>query len=300
MHVLDGRTGEEKDRFSLPAPADDCFLFADLTGRGRRADLVVKDRYWNMWGVSHEGEVLWKWEGSPGHFPAVADVDGDGRDEVFVGFALIDHDGKVLFDKDPEGAHQDAAYIAQLSDGAWRLFFVNGGIHCLTESGSELWHHPLGHAQHVIVDRFRDDSEQQVAVINRARPDVLYLYDLDGREIWSREQPQAKGEYYAALVEIDWFGGGEPKGLMVYGRGADEPVAIFDGAGEIVDTFQMAHTSDRTDEDRRAYYYCARADLWGDGRDEAILFGTRGACIYANARPLALPTLYNNTLYPGM
>ena len=24
--------------------------------------------------------------GSPGHYPAVADVDGDGRDEVFVGY----------------------------------------------------------------------------------------------------------------------------------------------------------------------------------------------------------------------
>ena len=31
--VLDGTTGQEKGRLALPAPADDCFLFADLTGR---------------------------------------------------------------------------------------------------------------------------------------------------------------------------------------------------------------------------------------------------------------------------
>ena len=90
MVVLEGATGREKETFPLPAPADDCFLFADLTGRGRREDLVVKDRYWNIWGVDHRGKVLWQWTGSPGHFPAVADVDDDGKDEVFVGFALID------------------------------------------------------------------------------------------------------------------------------------------------------------------------------------------------------------------
>jgi len=31
-----------------------------------------------------------------------------------------------------------------------------------------------------------------------------------------------------------------------------------------------------------------------------ILFGSRGCCLYANTRPLAIPTLYNNNLYPGM
>ena len=35
MIVLDALTGGEKHRFPMPAPADDSFLFADLTGRGR-------------------------------------------------------------------------------------------------------------------------------------------------------------------------------------------------------------------------------------------------------------------------
>ena len=82
--------------------------------------------------------MLWHWHGGPwpiashncardplvsssdpkceaGHYPAVGDVDGDGRDEVFIGFALIDHDGRVLFRKDTDGSHQDAVYLARLA-----------------------------------------------------------------------------------------------------------------------------------------------------------------------------------------
>jgi len=135
MVVLDGLTGREKARFALPAPADGSFLFADLMGRGRREDLVAKDRSCIMWGVAHDARVLRHYVGSVGHYPAIADVDGDGRDEVFVGFALVDHDGKILFRKDSGNAHQDAVFIVKPSDGKWRLLFGNGGIHCLGTDG---------------------------------------------------------------------------------------------------------------------------------------------------------------------
>jgi hypothetical protein len=304
--VLDGLTGKEKGSFALPPPADDCFLFADLTGRGRREDLVVKDRYWNMWGVSHEGQVLWQYAGSVGHFPAYGDFDNDGRDEVFVGFALVDHDGKVLFQHDPQGAHQDAAYAAKLVDGTWRLLFGNGGIHCLTAPGEELWHHPLAEAQHVVAGRYRTDSEVQFMVVDRGQPvagggrapATLYCYDLAGREIWKRVQPE--GSWAAAIVPIDWTGGGAPQGVLIYNRGSDWPAVIYDGEGNVVDQFRMEVPPARSEEDRRTQFYCTRADVWGDSREEVLFFGGRGACIWSNARPLALPTLYNNNLYPGM
>jgi len=308
MVILDGRTGREKGTFALPAPADDCFVFADLTGRGRREDLVVKDRYWNMWGGSHEGKVLWHWAGSTGHWPAVADVDDDGKDEVFVGFALIDDDGRVLFEKDAKGAHQDATWIVRAADGRWRLLFGNGGVHCLSPDGKQLWHHPLGEAQHVVVGRFRTDSPLQAMVVDRTpvpthrRDDnawaILYLYDLDGKEIWQRKQE--KGAWAIATVEVDWFGAGAPQCVLVYGRGPGRPAVIYDGAGEIVDRLPMAHTPDRSEADRKAGFYALAADVWGDSRQEVILFGPRGACIYANARLHEIPTLYNETLYPGM
>ena len=194
----------------------------------------------------------------------------------------------------------------QMPDGAWRLLFGNGGIHCLTPDGSELWHHPLSEVQHVVAGRFRPDlGPIQFMVIDRGQtvddskrsPAKLYLYDLDGREIWLREQPE--GSWVAAIVGIDWSGKGYPHEVLVYNRGQGNPAAIYDGSGNIVDTVEMRYLSENISEDQKTYY-CTRADVWGDSRQEVIFFGPRSACIYANARPMAIPTLYNNTLYPGM
>ncbi|HEY5911762.1 MAG TPA: hypothetical protein VJA21_14265 [Verrucomicrobiae bacterium] len=313
MLVLDGRTGREKARFALPEPADDSFLFADLTGRGRREDLVVKDRYWNMWGVGHDTKVLWHYEGSTGHYPAIADVDEDGRDEVFVGFALVDDDGKVLFQKDPKGAHQDAAFIVKPPDGKWRLLFGNGGIHCLDRSGTALWEHPLGEAQHVVAGRFRTGSPVQFMVVDRTpvpshRRDanayaIMYLYDLEGREVWRRQM--AKGEWCIAPRLINWLGPGKPECALVYGftvenQGPPKAARIYDGRGEVLDEFPLQVAPLPGEQDFFSDCYGMAADVWGDSRDEVILFGSRGFCVYANARPYEKPSLYNMNLYPGM
>lgn len=304
--VLDGATGRENMSLPLPAPADDCLLFADFTGRGWRGDLLVKDRYWNMWGISNEGKELWTWRGSTGHFPAIADIDGDGRDEVFVGFALIDHDGRVIFETDAGGAHQDAACITRTEAGDWRLLFGNHGLHALDETGRELWFHGLAEAQHVIAGCFQGGGDQQVAVIDRGQPvgnsrgpATLYLFDLNGRELWRREQPP--GSWVSACIPINWRGKGLEQ-ILVYGRGPGQPVAIYDGHGEIVDTMPYAFETQGEQGDGLdgSGYYCTRADVWGDSRDEVIFFGGRGACMYANSGVLSIPTLYNNTLYPGM
>jgi len=305
--VLDGQTGKEESRMGLPAPADDSLLFADLTGRGWREDLVVKDRYWNMWGVTHDGIVLWHWEGATGHFPAIADVDGDGKDEVFVGFTLIDDDGKVLFSHDPKGGHQDAAYIVRGPDNAWQLLFGNSGIHCLAVDGTERWSHPLGEAQHVVAGRFRDDSPLQYIVIDRTPVPhsrdanawgILYLYDTEGKEIWKRQQE--KGAWAIAPVPIRWFGLDAPQGVLIYGQGYGSPAALYDGEGNIVATLPMQYTPERPEADRKTDFYGLAADVWGDSREEVILFGSRGVCIYANARLNEISTLYNENLYPGM
>ena len=160
-----------------------------------------------------------------GHFPAYGDIDGDGCDEVFVGFALVDHDGAVLFEHPSEGHLRMRLIMVQLPDGSWRLLFGNHGIHCLDVTGSELWGHPLSEAQHVVADASAPTSGPvQFMVIDRGQPRaeggrapaMLYLYDLDGKEVRRREQPA--GSWAAACVELDWSGAGEARELLIYGR----------------------------------------------------------------------------------
>jgi len=333
--VLNGKTGQEKTSFPVPAPADNSITFADLTGRGRREDFVLKDPWENLYGVSRTGEFLWQWHGGPWpvaghnlphepkvsivdekchvcHFPAVADVDGDGRDEVFNGFALLDHDGRVLFRKDcGKEEHSDANYITQLSDGTWRLLFGDGGVHCLAADGTELWHDPLvfNEAQHVVAGKFRSDSQLQVAVIDRGFPRTpegesacLYLFDVEtGKEIWRR--PQLPGGWCAACMEIRWSGAEDLKEILVYKRGTEKPVAIYDGQGNVVDELDVPASLCSSEDDLTLYpgsFYCRRADMWGDSREEVITCGRNGVRIHANARSLGIPTLYNQTAYHGM
>jgi len=338
--ILNGATGEEKLTLPLPAPADDSLVFADLTGRGRREDFVVKDAYGeNVYGISRDGKFLWHWHGGTwavaahnmaqepkvfvddpkceaGHYPAVADIDGDGCDEVFIGYALIDHDGQVLFRKDTDGHHQDAVYVVQLASGEWRLLYGNGGVTCLAVDGTVLWRNSLvfEEGQHVVAGRFRADSEFQVAVIDRGAPRTpegepacLHLFDVEtGREIWRR--PQLPGGWCAACMDIRWNQTSDLQELLVYKRnglslGLDAPIAVYNGDGEIVDSFDVPEEILEEKDVPSGYpgdYYCSRADIWGDNRDEVLIIARNGVRIYANRRALPIPTLYNNTAYHGM
>jgi hypothetical protein len=77
-------------------------------------------------------------------------------------------------------------------------------------------------------------------------------------------------------------------------------VAIYDGQGAVVDEMPVPGEICSTISANPGIHYGYRADVYGDSRDEVIVVGWKGVRVYANTRPLAIPTLYNATLYPGM
>jgi len=96
---LDGATGRERRRIPIADDATDCLVFCDLSGRGRPTDVLVKDRYWRMYAHDQDGKLLWE-ANEPGgfktaHQPWPMDLDGDGRDEIMAGYAMLDPDGSV-------------------------------------------------------------------------------------------------------------------------------------------------------------------------------------------------------------
>ena len=82
---------------------------------------------------------------------------------------------------------------------------------------------------------------------------------------------------------------------------AQSPIAIYDGQGTIVDEIDApADIRDAANPADPGNYYCGRAAVWGDSRDEVLVYSAKGTQIHANRRAPAIPTLYNNTLYHGM
>ena len=105
---IDGKTGQEKRRLAIPANASDCLVFCNLCGGQRPTDVLVKTRYTQIWAFDREGKQLWTVDMPGGqrtaHQPRPIDIDGDGRDEIVAGYAVLNSDGSVrwaLDDRDP-------------------------------------------------------------------------------------------------------------------------------------------------------------------------------------------------------
>jgi hypothetical protein len=131
---------------------------------------------------------------------------------------------------------------------------------------------------------------------------ILYLYDLEGRELWRRQME--KGEWGIATRLIQWQGPGKQECALVYGfsverQGPAKPACIYDGQGEFLDALplQVAPLSGETNY--RSDCYGMAADVWGDSREEVILFGSGGFCVYANTRPLEKPYALQHECLPG-
>ena len=73
--------------------------------------------------------------------------------------------------------------------------------------------------------------------------------------------------------------------------GMVHPTAIYDGDGHILDKMEVAANicgGYDSGEGVTPSYYCYRADVYGDSREEVIVQGWKGARIYANSRPLSI------------
>jgi hypothetical protein len=113
------------------------------------------------------------------------------------------------------------------------------------------------------------------------------------------------GEWCIATRLIQWLCAGQPDCVLVYGfsverQGPPKPARIYNGRGEVVDVLPLAVAPRTGEKDFVSDCYGMAADVWGDSREEVILFGSRGFCVYANTRAFQPPSLYNMNLYPGM
>jgi hypothetical protein len=275
--VLDGKTGSVRRKLPLPdgLRTADCILVANLTGKTRPSDLIIKSRYEQIFAYDADWKPLWTWKGNTGHHPAVGDVNGDGRDEVLVGYALLAADGKPIWEqKLPD--HADTDRIVEWGGKIYLLFGCGGGndMALATPAGELLWRVcPNGgefHFQSAHAGEVRPDIEGFEIIVDDgwARPGRagLAIFSQSGRRL---------GTYYARYQRFtalfDWQFDGVDEIVIPCDHG------LFDGRGnrvvDLVDAPQMGGPGAESP-------FVRLADLDADGRDELILFNAETICVY--------------------
>ncbi len=166
--MLDGLTGQVKKR--LPWPSREGFNDYNLASRnllgvayldGQRPHLIVERGTYTIIKLQAYDPLLtlkWAWEasgpyekyrGQGMHGMHAADVDADGRDEVVIGAAVVDDDGKPLWNLGK--GHPDACYVADVDPSRPGLEIFYGiekgrqsNTVCLVEAktGKLLWGNP--------------------------------------------------------------------------------------------------------------------------------------------------------------
>ncbi len=185
---LDGATGAELRRLKIPIGASDCITFVDLAGRGHRREVLVKDRYFNIYALDYDGKLLWHigWPGGhrTAHQPYVVDIDGDGREEVIVGYGLADADGKLRWTFDPPPydeplGHLDACRVFRRgpTPADWRLACTacgHRGIVMVDGEGNKHWQLTQRHYESIDIGMLDpNDPEPQIVVDLAQEPTEL-------------------------------------------------------------------------------------------------------------------------------
>ena len=211
--ALDGATGAELWRFATPGPdAADCLVFARLSG-AERDDLLLKDRYHRIWAYTWDGKPLWTITNPAGmmtaHQPYPLDLDGDGRDAIVAGYAVLDHEGRLLWALDRAALHLGWGHldcVRVLQQGRrpedWRLAFTccaDNALLCLDGCGGVVWERRGRHFESIRVGRLIPGcaNEQILVDIDHAEPgkSPLQIYALDGtllgaiNSVYGRQHP---------------------------------------------------------------------------------------------------------------
>jgi hypothetical protein len=303
LRVLDGATGKEKRSIWMPEVPDeyrkkrfelkerphdlnagDSISFFDLSGKGRRSEILVKDRYRYFWVYDQSLKLLWKGEGMLGHFPYPADVTGDGKDEVFIGYAMWTPDGRQAWSRDAELLdHADGVAVGNFTDDPAarpRAYYVGSdeGFLLIDLDGKILKHHRTGHPQNMTVAKLRPDLPGlQIATINFWKnPGILTILDTDGK-ILQQEEPIHCG---SLILPVNWKGDGQEHLLI---SGDPREGGLVDG---------RVRWALRFPDDGHPTLAAAVMDLTGDPRDEVILWDQERVWVYTQDAPFRGERIY--------
>ncbi|WP_319561100.1 hypothetical protein [Marispirochaeta sp.] len=282
MKIAEGATG--RIRKSIPTPKScehndqfpqilgDSIFFCDVRGLGRKGDILLKDRYWNFWVYDQDLNLLWNGSCKTGHYPYAADIDGDGKDEIAIGYSLYDDNGDLLWSHDDILAdHSDGVAILNLMDPLAKpdtiLYAASDeGVLFLDLDGTIRKHHFVGHAQNPAVLKLRPELPglQTVAIDFWGNQGNLNFFDAEGN-IYHTCEPNNFG---SMCLPVNWRGDGQE--FFLHSTNC-KLGGMFDGWGRPVVMFP---------DDGHPDLCNAVLDLGGDCRDEIVTWNQHEIWIY--------------------
>lgn len=258
LQLIDGRTGALRAAAALDNDGYSQIISTAFTGDGRR-QVALKPCADGLDGHPHgcpvvafDSELKPFWPRRDftrvGHAPAACDVDGDGRDELLIGFDCVNPDGSVRWTlpiADGVG-HPDRRSIADINgDGAMEQVLACEDVGVVTTDlkGNILWAKPADHCGDACVGKFIADRPGLQILANnefwrvpapRSRMGNIML-DAQGRPIW--ESPL---DLYAEA--LDWPTAVGPQALVAKPHAVDPEDArpfVMDGLGRPLASFDI-------------------------------------------------------------
>ncbi|MCL2814453.1 MAG: hypothetical protein FWD23_07620, partial [Oscillospiraceae bacterium] len=248
----------------------DSIRICNFSGKRRPSDILVKDRYNNIWAYDENFGLLWHRYVNCGHFPYAFDINGDGRDELLAGHSLFDADGKLIWELPGMDCHVDEIVIGRFDPGnkKYQIALASGedGFILADQNGFIIAQDKLGHAQRVSVANYCPELpglEICVTTFWRNTGIVAY-YDCRGNKLFSFE-PWANGNI---ITPVSWSADG--KILALYSA-SSKFGGLYDGCGDRVVEFP---------NDGHPELCCDAADLFGDEREEILCWNEGMMYIY--------------------
>ncbi|MGC9327530.1 MAG: hypothetical protein ACP5I1_07840 [Candidatus Hinthialibacter sp.] len=304
---LDGATGREKRRFPIPEDASDCLVFCDLSGKGRATDVLVKNRYRQIWAYNLAGDLLWTVKDPGGfrtaHKPRPVDLDGDDRDEIMAGYAMLNSDGSVrwIFQSqsvDQSRGHLDCMRVARegQNPSEFRLVLTCCGadnIAMVDGNGKILWEKSGHHFESINVGHVIPNlTEPQILVDIDHKPlgeSPLWLLDSNGVHLG-----RIVSDYCRHHKLLDWTGDGWDEIFVAHNR------AVYNDQGRRIASLAKPPRSSSAPKGEDSLLL---GDMTGDGVQDVLLITPESVSLFKNEhgkkpnRPVPLGTGLNVTLY---
>jgi rhamnogalacturonan endolyase len=295
LMILDGKTG--KVRKSIPTPINeepaeelcgiefkkhgferlnvDSIRIVNVSGNDRPSDIMIKDRYSRLWVYDCDLNFKWKFShNNTGHFPYSHDFNGDGKDEILSCYNMVSSEGELVWELPINTDHVDEIICGKMDPDQDELIaLVAGweGFMIIDKQGNILVRDINGHGQRISTGNYCPDIRgmQICTTTYWGNQGIIYLYDCKGNEIWHME-PSSNGNI---IAPVNWMGDGTELILL---NGNIKYGGMLDGEGDRVVVFPDDGHPD----------LCAEViDLWGDARDEIVLWDENKMYIYTQDRP---------------